>query len=110
MSGSFAYSHFQFYNIDGGFFLALWAIKGNVDQYTVFIDFGSGLAAANWAWNPQGWTFCLLHDNASIKSTAFVVWLLDNYRIVELGLHHFMRNCENNNITSNNMKKSEGHS
>lgn len=43
---------FSVYNIDRGFFFALWAEKWKINQHTVFIDFGAGFSAADRAWNP----------------------------------------------------------
>lgn len=51
-SGSFAYCHFQFYNIDKGFLFTFRTEKREVNHYGVLIDFGAGLVAADWAGDP----------------------------------------------------------
>ena len=51
-TGSFAYDHFQFYDINANLFFTLGAKKRKVYQNGIFIHFSSCLAAADWTAYP----------------------------------------------------------
>ena len=60
-SGSFAYHHFKFYYINSSFPLALRAEEREAYKYSILIYFCSCFAITNWAANPFGYTFKILH-------------------------------------------------
>ena len=64
-SGSFAWHHFQLYDIDSSFLFALGAIEWEMHKNRFPIDFDSTLAAANRAANPKRIVRCLIHRNSS---------------------------------------------
>ena len=64
-SGSFAWHHFQLYDINIGFLFALGAIEREANKHRFPMDFDSALAAANRAMDPKRIVRCLIHRNSS---------------------------------------------
>ena len=89
-SGSFAWHHFQLYDINLCFLFALGAIERETHKYRFPMDFDSGLAAANRAANPERIVRCLIHRNSSKLK-----WLCVN-RLAQLLINFF----QNSNLFS----------
>ena len=60
-SGSFAYGHFQLFDIDPDFGLAFGAIQREVLNHRIFVDSGSGFAATDGAMNPVSSFLFVVH-------------------------------------------------
>ena len=60
-SGSFAYSHFQLFDVDPDFGFTFWAIQREIKYHCILAYFGSGLTAANRAVNPLGSVLFVVH-------------------------------------------------
>ena len=90
MSGSFAYDHFQLYNINYDFFFALGAEKRKLHQDSICIHFGSCFAVAYGASDPQRIIKVIIHVYTSdygiaLRSTSGIF----HYLLSKLGCMGF---------------------
>ena len=70
-SGSFAYCHFQLWNIDLDFGFTLGAVQWKFEHYSIHIHLCPGLSIADGTMNPPGFVLITIHNYRASNNDMF---------------------------------------